>query len=70
MKYPYIQLWGAFLGSEKSYIKGQQELAERENAPDDAIFRRHGGTWATFDKLSSYTKQLVLEQNKEAQSGL
>ena len=67
MKYPYIYAWGTFLGSKLSYIKGQQALAERENAPKDAIFKRHKRGWATFGKLSSYTKQMIKESvEKEA----
>ena len=61
MKYPYIYAWGTFMGSEKSFITGQQALAERENAPHDAIFRKYDGGWNTFSNTSTYTQQMIKE---------
>jgi len=69
MKYPYIYAWGTFMGSKKSYIEGQQVLAEKEKAPHDAVFRKYGGTWNTFSNLSTYTQKMIkesVEKEKEA----
>jgi hypothetical protein len=49
--YRYIRLWGRKLGSYDYYITAQQEKAALENAPKDAIFKRHGTEeWATADE--------------------
>src|SRR5689334_20218 len=51
-KYPYIYAWGKFMRSEDFYIGGQMELAEFENAPQDAIFRGSEGTWETIGEVT------------------
>lgn len=49
--YPYIWAWGKSIGSFDYYIQGQIELAEADNAPQNAIFKRSDDTWATVDEI-------------------
>lgn len=39
-KYRGILLWGQQLGSFDYYIENQQLQAEKDNAPEDALFKR------------------------------
>jgi hypothetical protein len=59
--YPYIKAWGRMMQSYDYYINGQVELAQKENAPQDAIYRGSDGTWSRFgDIVAEDTKQRVL----------
>ena len=51
MKYLYIRAWGKLLGSFPYYIEGEVAKAEKENAPETAIFRREDGTWEVFEGI-------------------
>lgn len=72
MNYPYIKAWGMYMGSYAYYIRDQQERAQQQNAPADAIYERHhplddndpehyghSGVWARFSELSEYTQREV-----------
>lgn len=53
-QYRAIRLWGEALSSHPCFIQEQQRLAERTNAPLDAICTRHGSEiWATVRDLPS-----------------
>ena len=52
-KYPYIYGWGKLLGSQSWYIENQIDLANKENAPTDAIYRHHDGVWAVLSEVKS-----------------
>lgn len=51
--YPFIRKWGRMLRSYDYYIIGQVALARVDNAPQDAVYRRKDGTWATVDDVES-----------------
>jgi hypothetical protein len=54
MKYPFIQAWGARLGSFKYYIDGEIEKATEDGAPQNAIYRDHDtNKWCTIDDVSN-----------------
>lgn len=53
MKYPYIYAWGKNLGSFNYYIQEQINLAEKENAPERAIYRRDTGEWIIIDEIEN-----------------
>lgn len=51
-KYKYIVLWGQYLRSFDYYINMQVELAEKDGAPENAIFKdSRNGQWHTFDMV-------------------
>lgn len=62
MKYRYIKAWGEFLGSDGNYIREQLELAAKENAPEDAIYRAYDGHWARYSEMASMSSKLALER--------
>lgn len=51
IKHKYIVAWGKYVESKDYYIKEQLEIAEKENAPENAISRRQDGTWRTLDDI-------------------
>jgi len=54
-KYPYVYAWGKLMGSYNYYIENQMELAEKENAPKNATFRKDNGGWNTTTHLQPHT---------------
>ena len=51
--YDYIRAWGTYLHSFNNYIQIQIDLARKENAPFDAIYRNEDGTWSTFQDITN-----------------
>jgi hypothetical protein len=50
--YKHIAAWGFFLKSYQYYIALQQELAAKDQAPLNAIYKKSDGTWATADNIN------------------
>lgn len=56
--YPWIKKWGKFMGSFKYYVDEQLSIAQKDNAPTDAIYKDIRGTWQrTSDICSIVTRQ-------------
>lgn len=52
--YTYVRAWGIYLDSYQYYIDEQVRIANQENAPDNAIYKRAlGGHWVTFDEVTN-----------------
>ncbi|HET7713883.1 MAG TPA: hypothetical protein VFK94_06610 [Patescibacteria group bacterium] len=51
--YKWIRAWGRLLGSRAYYIIDQVEQARKDHAPENAIYRKDDGTWATTDDITS-----------------
>jgi hypothetical protein len=51
-KYPYIRVWGEYLGSFSYYIEAQKAEAERDNAPGTALYKGEDGTWVLVENVS------------------
>jgi len=51
IKHKYIVAWGKYVDSRDYYIKDQLVLAEIDNAPENALFKRASGEWATLDSI-------------------
>jgi hypothetical protein len=49
--YIWIRKWGEVLHSNKEYIEAEVQRAIATDAPDNAIYFRHNGTWATTDNI-------------------
>lgn len=64
--YKYIRAWGRMVGSYQSYIDYVLEKARREGAPENTVYLRHDGKWATMDDVKSedakYTIRCILEE--------
>jgi hypothetical protein len=54
LKYKHIFTWGKMIGSRDWYIKDMQSLAERDNAPLDAVCKNDDGNWFCASKLDSH----------------
>jgi hypothetical protein len=52
-KYQYLYAWDRMMGSFAYWIEDQQALAEKENAPTDAVYRTDGGVWVTCRDIKS-----------------
>jgi hypothetical protein len=53
MKYPYIRAWGKYLGSYQYYINAQVERADKDRAPNNAIYYNEDKKcWATADEIT------------------
>jgi len=53
MKHPYIYAWGLWNESRLGYVNDQAKYAEESNAPEDAIYQKSDGTWATVAVIKS-----------------
>lgn len=51
--YPWIRKWERRVYAPPEDIDRVMERARREGAPQNAIFRRPDGTWATTDDLTN-----------------
>ena len=49
--YTMVWAWGTLLHSERWYVAQQVEQAREDGAPQDAVYRRGNGTWATTDDV-------------------
>jgi len=66
MKYPYIQAWGTKLTSLQYYIKSEKDRAEKDNAPDDAIyFSIERQRWIRVTELEESNPDLKVWLDKE-----
>lgn len=54
LDHPFVYAWCKKMGSYNYYIQAQLDLAKKEKAPANAIFRRDNGTWATTDGFTDY----------------
>lgn len=51
--YPYIVRWHKESGSYPYYIEARVDEASNDNAPENAIYKRDDGTWATTDDIAN-----------------
>jgi len=54
--YSIIKAWNTHTQSSNYWILAQSELARKENAPENAIYKREG-VWRTLDQCTN--KELV-----------
>lgn len=59
-KYQHIVAWGRYLGSGAYYIEDQIDLAEKEEAPVNALYKREG-VWHTFDDITDVVTKARIE---------
>lgn len=62
MDYLAIRLWGQKLGSYGYYIEDQVNQARKDNAPQDAIYKRDNGTWARLSDIKDLDKRKDMRQ--------
>jgi hypothetical protein len=59
-KYPYIQAWGKYMGSQEYYILDQMKKAEKDGAPNDAYYKSsETGTWVTYAESGERMQKLL-----------
>lgn len=51
VRHKFIVAWGKYVDSKSYYISDQLDLAEKDNAPENAVSRRQDGTWRTLDDI-------------------
>jgi len=51
IKYKYIYAWGRYMDSMDYYIQDQMDAAEKDNAPENAIFKGKDGMWVTTEAI-------------------
>jgi hypothetical protein len=58
--YKYVRAWNKMMGSYEYHIRSQQRLAADDNAPLDALYKRHGtGVWVCASELDDERLKLV-----------
>ncbi len=67
--YKHIQAWGESMGSFGYYIVAQQELAVKESAPLNAIYKDAGG-WRTADDIYDTSKREQINNRSIELAGL
>jgi hypothetical protein len=60
-KYQHIVAWGRYLQSGAYYIEDQIDLAEKDNAPVDAIYKDQGTWWTMADVVDPQVKTWLEE---------
>ena len=50
-QYRYIRAWGIMMHSYEYYIRDQIELARKDKAPEDAIFKDIDGVWYCYSNM-------------------
>jgi len=72
-KYKHIVAWGRFMGSYDYYIESQPLKAERDNAPEDAIYKEQEidvllkGEWVTYGKVTNPRSRNIMDKSLEEQ---
>lgn len=68
--YDHLRAWCAMMGSYPYYVRDQIELARREDAPDDAIYRDSStGRWVTFSEVTNpSTIKTITERVEKARA--
>jgi len=61
IKHKYVVAWGKYTGSMDYYIKDQLELAATDNAPENAIYKRSTGEWATTAEIEDSNTVAALD---------
>lgn len=61
--FPFIEWWGARLGSFDYYIEDQKARAKALNAPNTAIYCNSKGDWKTIHDISSPSALAQLHQH-------
>lgn len=69
MRYKYIWAWGKLMGSYDTFIQREINMAEEDGAPEDAVYRRSDGTWATFEQIHSEATKQEIREILEAKFG-
>lgn len=60
LKYPFVYAWDRMLGSYEEWSEREQERAEKESAPLDAVYRDSDGKWVSFKNVQSFrTKRRI-----------
>lgn len=62
VKHKFIVAWGKYVDSKSYYIQDQLALAEKDNAPEDAVSRRPDGTWRTLADIQDPGLRATLEE--------
>ena len=52
MKHPYVKAYSLCMGDFTETMQAAVALAAKENAPEDAVYRKDDGTWATLKDLT------------------
>jgi|SRR5215471_2548257 len=66
--YPYIRAWSRLMGSHAFYVSAQVERAQREGAPQDAIYRATDG-WRTIRDVKDPVTLANVERLKAEMEG-
>jgi hypothetical protein len=61
-EYKGIRAWGEMLHSYEYYIRIQIEEARADKAPEDAVFKRQDGTWATYKDITNEETRAALDK--------
>jgi hypothetical protein len=68
-KYRHLWAWDTMMKSNYHVKTSNQQLAEEEGAPIDAVYRINTGIWQRFESIPSQdTKERVLRAMQEPQS--
>ena len=51
--YPYIHAWNQMMRSRQFFTDDQVALAQKENAPADAMWRGLSGKWHCFHEMAA-----------------
>lgn len=62
MKYPYIRAWHYRSGSFQYYINEQVKAAEKDGAPQNAIYKSGNGEWRTIDDVTNLVAKEEVEE--------
>jgi hypothetical protein len=63
VKYRHLWAWDNMMGSFLYYKEMNQARAEEENAPINAVYKAHDGSWVTFDEVRSpEAKERILRE--------
>ena len=70
--YPYIRAWYRISGSFPYYIEQQVELARKDNAPHDAVFRHlNQPVWYTINQIGNKeTKAAIIAEAQRIASSV
>lgn len=69
--YEFIRKWENINKSSNHFIKRQIDIARKDGAPQNAIYKTLDGSWATADDIitSSMRKEFGLKTFKEILDG-
>jgi hypothetical protein len=61
-RFVHLKAWDQYMGAAPYWIRAMQERAEKDGAPEDAIYKDSSGRWVGFGEVTSGSTRMLIEK--------